>query len=41
LKNQRPSQAYNHPGITYQSQGKLDKAKADFAKADELEKAGK
>jgi Flp pilus assembly protein TadD len=41
LKNQRSSQAYNHRGITYESKGILDKAKADFAKADELEKAGK
>jgi hypothetical protein len=32
--------AYSNRGVTYKSQGKLDKAEADFAKADRLEKSG-
>jgi Flp pilus assembly protein TadD len=36
----RNALAYNNRRIAYQSPGKLDEAKANFAQAEELKKAG-
>ncbi len=38
--NPKYAEAYRHRGIVYKIKGQLDKAEADFAKANELEKAG-